>query len=66
MAVRYAVLQKIQDGDTVPEEFLLLLQKAVLLALQEGGKLSISEYRHAEERLYSRHRSPGKGSEEPL
>ena len=66
MTARYAVLQKIQDGDTVPEEFLLLLQKAVLLALQERGMLSISEYRHAEKRLYSRHRGPGKGREEPL
>lgn len=66
MAVRYAVLQKIQNGDTVPDEFLLLLQKAVLLALQEGGRLSISEYRYAEERLLSRHRGPGKVREEPL
>ena len=66
MAVRYAVLQKIQNTDTIPEEFLLLIQKAVLLALQERGRLSISEYRHAEKRLFSRRRSPGKGREEPL
>lgn len=61
MAVRYAVLQKIQYLDTVPEAFLYHLQRALLLALQEQGRLSDSEYRRAEEILAQKHRSSAGG-----
>ena len=61
MAVRHAVLKAIRNGDTIPEEFLLHLQRALLMALQEQGRLSITEYRRAEERLPRQHRSPDSG-----
>ena len=61
MAVRYAVLKTIQNPDTVPEAFLYHLQRALLLALQEQGTLSISEYGRAEEILSEKHRASASG-----
>ena len=66
MTVRYAVLKKIQGGDTVPEAFALQLQRALLLALQEQGRLSLSQYRQAEKTLAAQCPVPEKRSGEAL
>lgn len=66
MTVRYAVLKKIQGDDTVPEAFALQLQRALLLALQDRGQLSLSQYRKAEKTLAAQYPGPEKRNGEPL
>ena len=58
MTVRYAVLQKILQEEAVPQEnsFLFRLQRAALMALREQGRLSMTEYLSAEERLIQQYR----------
>ena len=51
MAVRYAVLQKIEGNDSVPRECFINLCRGLLLALEEQGRLTVDQYRLAEERL---------------
>lgn len=55
----HTVPQEIRNSHPITRDsddrFLALLQQALLLALQEQGHLSITQYRHAEERL--RHRT---------
>ncbi len=50
-----AVLRSVENDRRITEEqdaeFLYLLQKAVLLALQEAGRLNEMQYRYAEEQL---------------
>lgn len=61
MAAKYAVLQRIENGDQITEEFQFLIYRALLLALQEQGSLGISEYRKSEELLMRRRQRPEKG-----
>ena len=50
-----AVLRSVENDRRITEEqdaeFLYLLQKAVLLALQEAGRLNEMQYKYAEEQL---------------
>lgn len=55
MARKFAALQQIEHDRKITKEtddqFLYQLQKALLLALKEQGRLSAMQYRHAEEGL---------------
>ena len=57
----HTVPQEIRNSHPITRDsddrFLALLQQALLLALQEQGHLSITQYRHAEELLRRRHRT---------
>ena len=57
----HTVPQEIRNSHPITRDsddrFLALLQQALLLALQEQGHLSITQYRHAEEHLRHRHRT---------
>jgi hypothetical protein len=61
MEKQFAVLQKTEQDGIITQEthpgFLCLLQRAVLLGLQEQGHLGIPEYRRAEEALNRQYRS---------
>jgi len=64
MAKQFAKLQRIEGGGPITREthydFLWHLQRALLLALLEQGKLNAMEYRYAEERLKQQRRSRAK------
>lgn len=61
MEKQFAVLQKTEQDGIITQEthpgFLWLLQRAMLLGLQEQGHLGIPEYRRAEEALNRQYRS---------
>lgn len=61
MEKQFAVLQKTEQDGIITQEthpgFLCLLQRAMLLGLQEQGHLGIPEYRWAEEALNRQYRS---------
>ena len=55
MEKRFAKLERIDNNKTITKEthydFFYHLQKAILLALHEQGRLNAMQYRHAEEKL---------------
>ena len=55
MERRFAKLERIDHNETITKEthydFLYHLQKAILLALREQGRLNAMQHRHAEEIL---------------
>ena len=64
MEPRFAQLVRIDNNEPITmdshDEFLCRLQSALLLALRERGRLSIMEYRHAEENLKQQRRERAK------
>lgn len=65
MAVPYGRFEKTEYEEAITREnhpeFLYHLQQALLLALQEQGRLRIPEYRRAEENLHRQSKSPKRG-----
>lgn len=55
MKKNFAQLQRIDHDHPITKEtdyeFLCHLQKALLLALEECGRINVLQYRHAEEKL---------------
>ena len=55
MEKRFAKLERIDNNETITKEthydFLYHLQKAILLALREQGRLNAMQYRHTEDSL---------------
>ena len=64
MAKKYAKLQLIDNNEGINVEnhyeFLCHLQRSLLLALQERGRLNAMEYRHAEQSLLHQRRDRAK------
>ena len=65
MAVPYAHFERTEYEEAITREnhpeFLYHLQQALLLALQEQGRLRIPEYRRAEENLLRQSKGPKRG-----
>ena len=70
MARRFAELQRIDHDRKITKEmdapFLYQLQNALLLALEEQGRLSAVQYRHAEEGLKHQRRERARRRQEGL
>lgn len=64
MAGKFAEFQRIDNDEVITEEkhydFLYHLQSAMLLALQERGRLNTMQYRHAKEKLKEQRRNRAK------
>ena len=64
MARQFAELQSIENNEVITEdtryEFLYHLQRALLLALREQGRLNAMQHRHAEEKLKQQRRDRAK------
>ena len=64
MAGRFAELRCIDNNEAITQEthyeFLYHLQRAMLLALRERGRLNAMQYRHAEEKLKQQRRNRAK------
>ena len=54
MARQFASLQRTEHNGKITPDFLFHLQRALLLALQERGRLTADQYRHAEQLLQKR------------
>ena len=64
MEKKFAELQRIDNNEKITGEthyeFLYHLQRALLLALREQGRLNALQYRHAEESLKQQRRARAK------
>ena len=64
MAKQFAKLQRIDHNETITKEthyeFIYHLQGSLLLALQEQGRLTAMQYRHAQEKLKQQRRDRAK------
>ena len=64
MTKQFAQLQHIDNNEAITEEnhyeFLYHLHSALLLALQEQGRLNTIQHRHAEEKLKQQRRNRAK------